>query len=302
MRLGSLRLRLVAGGIIAILVALTIAGAGLILLFERHVTRTMADDLDVHLKQLVAGVDVDQDGNLVMTRAPADPRFADALSGLYWQVADDRGQLLRSRSLWDTTLSLPVDEPAPGEVHHHEVTGPADSHVLIAERRVLLTVGDRRVPVRLAVAADLARVATAAAAFAKDIAVALGLLGLVLAIATSIQVGLGLRPLDALAPWRCRYPIGASPSSAGRGAGRGAAAGRGGQRAARRPGAGDRAFAQPSGRSRPWAQDAAGSARCRCRPAARPPGPGCAPPAAAGRPAPAPASLSAQPTPDTAAW
>ena len=67
MRLGSLRLRLVAGGIVAILVALTIAGAGLILLFERHVTRTMADDLDVHLKQLVAGIDVDQDGNLVVT-------------------------------------------------------------------------------------------------------------------------------------------------------------------------------------------------------------------------------------------
>ena len=92
MRLGSLRLRLVAGGIIAILVALTIAGAGLILLFERHVTRTMADDLDVHLKQLVAGVDVDQDGSLVMTRVPADPRFADALSGLYWQASDDRDQ------------------------------------------------------------------------------------------------------------------------------------------------------------------------------------------------------------------
>ena len=81
MRLGSLRLRLVAGGIIAILVALTIAGAGLILLFERHVTRTMADDLDVHLKQLVAGVDVDQDGNLVMMRPPADPRFADRIVG-----------------------------------------------------------------------------------------------------------------------------------------------------------------------------------------------------------------------------
>src|SRR5512140_2836342 len=129
MRLRSLRLRLVAGGIIAILVALTVAGAGLILLFERHVTRTMADDLDVHLKQLVAGLDIDQDGNLVMTRPPADPRFADALSGLYWQVADDRGQVLRSRSLWDTKLAPPVDEPTPGEIHLHEVIGPADSHV-----------------------------------------------------------------------------------------------------------------------------------------------------------------------------
>src|SRR5664279_5361395 len=152
-----------------ILVALTIAGAGLILLFERHVTRTMADDLDVHLKQLLAGVGVDQDGNLLMMRPPADPRFADPLSGLYWQVADDRNQLLRSRSLWDTKLSPPIDEPTPGEIHHHEVIGPANSHVLIAERKVLLTVGDRRVPVRLVVAADLARVATATAAFTKDL-------------------------------------------------------------------------------------------------------------------------------------
>lgn len=198
MKLGSLRLRLVAGGIIAILVALTIAGAALIVLFERHVTRTMADDLDVHLKQLLAGIDVNPQGNLVVTRPPADPRFADPLSGLYWQVADDRGQLLRSRSLWDTTLRLPADELSPGEFHHHEIVGPANAHVLIAERSVLLTIGDRHVPVRVAVAVDLIRVSAAASAFAKDLAVALGLLGLVLAVATSIQVGLGLRPLDAL--------------------------------------------------------------------------------------------------------
>jgi len=198
MRLGSLRLRLVAGGMIAILVALTIAGAGLVLLFERHVTRTLAADLDLHLKQLLAGIDIDPQGNLVVTQPPADPRFADPLSGLYWQVADDRGQLLRSRSLWDTTLRLPADEPSPGEAHQHEIVGPASARVLIAERQVMLTIADRRVPVRVAVAADLARVSAAATAFAKDLAIALGLLGLVLAVATSIQVGLGLRPLDAL--------------------------------------------------------------------------------------------------------
>jgi signal transduction histidine kinase len=198
MRLGSLRLRLVASGIIAILVALTIAGAGLILLFERHLTRSMADDLDVQLKQLIAGVDIDQAGNLVMTRAPADPRFADPLSGLYWQVTDDRGQFLRSRSLWDTILRLPADEPSPGEVHHHEASGPANVHVVIAERRVFITIGDRQVPVRVAVATDLTRVPAAASAFAKDLAIALGFLALALAIATSVQVGLGLRPLDAL--------------------------------------------------------------------------------------------------------
>jgi signal transduction histidine kinase len=189
---------LVAGGIVAILVALTIAGAGLTVLFERHVTRTIADDLDIHLKQLLAGIDVDPQGNLAMSRPPADPRFADPLSGLYWQLSDDRGQLLRSRSLWDTTLKLPADELAAGDLHHHEVVGPGQARLLVAERIVLLTVGDRRVPVRVAVAADLARVEAVTSDFAKDLAIALGLLGLVLAIATSIQVGLGLRPLAAL--------------------------------------------------------------------------------------------------------
>ena len=76
---GSLRLRLVAGGLVAILIALTIAGAGLTLLFERHVARTIGDDLDVYLKQLVAGIDADAQGRLVVGRPPADPRFDDPL-------------------------------------------------------------------------------------------------------------------------------------------------------------------------------------------------------------------------------
>lgn len=195
---GSLRLRLVAGGIVAILIALTIAGVGLTLLFERNVTRTISDDLDVYLKQLVAGIDTDAQGKLVVSRPPADPRFSDPLSGLYWQVSDDRGQMLRSRSLWDTALELPQDEPSPGELHHHVIPGPAHARLLVSERRVLLTAGDGRTPVRVAVATDLARVSVAASQFATDLAAALGILGLVLAIATSIQVELGLRPLDAL--------------------------------------------------------------------------------------------------------
>jgi len=194
----SLRLRLAAGGIVAILIALTIAGGGLVLLFERHVARTIADDLDVHLKELLGAIDIDPQGKLELTQPPADLRFDNPLSGLYWQISDDRGQLLRSRSLWDTTMMLPADQPAPGEIHQHEIPGPTNTRLLVVERVVLLTAGDRSVAVRLAVATDLARVSTATSAFAKDLAVALGLLALVLGIATSIQVGLGLRPLDAL--------------------------------------------------------------------------------------------------------
>lgn len=194
----SLRFRLIAGGLVTILAALSIAGAGLTLLFERHVARSVAADLDVHLGQLLAGLDVDADGRLVVTRLPADPRFANPLSGLYWQIGEESGPLLRSRSLWDMSLSLPPDDLPPGAVHHHHATGPAGAKVLIAERRVSLTTSEGPTPVRVAVAIDLSRISAATAAFGKDLAVALALLGAVLAIATSIQVALGLRPLDHL--------------------------------------------------------------------------------------------------------
>jgi signal transduction histidine kinase len=194
----SLRFRLIVGGIAAILVALSIAGLGLVLLFERHVARTIAEDLDVHLTQLVAGIDTDAEGRLILSRPPTDPRFANPLSGLYWQVGSNEGPLLRSRSLWDTILPLPPDEIRPGAMHQHEASGPAGARVLIAERMISLTANGRPIAVRIAAAADLARVSRAADAYVRDLAIALGLLGLVLAIATAIQVGLGLSPLDRL--------------------------------------------------------------------------------------------------------
>jgi signal transduction histidine kinase len=194
----SLRLRLIVGGVAAIVAALAIAGTGLTVLFERHVTRTIADDLEVHLRQLIAGIDVDAESRLVVIRPPADPRFTDPLSGLYWQVASKDGQLLRSRSLWDTTLFLPNDELSAGEVHHHQVSGPGNARVLIIERGINLTITGRPTAVHIAVAVDLARVSAAGRAFAMELALALGLLGLVLTVGTSIQVALGLRPLKAL--------------------------------------------------------------------------------------------------------
>ncbi len=194
----SLRLRLVAGGIVAILIALGIAGGALVVVFERHVSRTLAQDLDVHLKQLLAGVDIDSQGKLVLTQTPVDPRFVDPLSGLYWQVGDDRGQLLRSRSLWDSAMLLPADRLSPGETHQHQASGPGGQRVLVAERAVTLSAEGKPVIVRLAVAEDLARVAAATSAFAKDLALALVVLGCVLALATWVQVSVGLRPLSAL--------------------------------------------------------------------------------------------------------
>lgn len=194
----SLRLRLVAGGAVTIVIALAIAGVALTLLFERHVERTVAADLEVYLNQLLAGVDINSDNRIIVTRPPADPRFADPLSGLYWQISDGHDRLLRSRSLWDTILALPAAEAPQTQVRSYEIAGPAGAGLLVAERRVTLTIDGKPAPVRVVVAENLARVSAARTAFATDLVLALGLLGIVLAVATSIQVGIGLRPLDAL--------------------------------------------------------------------------------------------------------
>ena len=70
-------------------------------------------------------------------------------------------------------LSLPVDEVSQGEVHHHEAAGPANTQLLIAERRILLDNRDVNPPARAAVAVDLNRVSAAHRDFAKELGTAL---------------------------------------------------------------------------------------------------------------------------------
>jgi signal transduction histidine kinase len=197
-KVGSLRLRLAAGGGAAILLALFVAGFGLILLFERHATRALMEDLDVYLRQLAAGVEIDNSGRLVVARPPADPRFADPFSGLYWQAQGTSGEVEGSRSLWDTIMPLPADTPESGAVHRHDAIGPAGQRLLVAERLIRIPYGTTEHPVRIAVAADWARIAAARSAFTTDLVPALSLLAMVLAAAAWFQIGLGLQPLAVL--------------------------------------------------------------------------------------------------------
>ena len=62
MKTGSLRLRLVTGGAVAIIAALVLAGIGLNYLFDRHVMRSLASDLEVHLRQAFASIELNAAG------------------------------------------------------------------------------------------------------------------------------------------------------------------------------------------------------------------------------------------------
>ncbi len=195
MKTGSLRLRLVTGGAVAIIAALVLAGIGLNYLFDRHVTRSLASDLEVHLRQALASIELNAAGQPHLLREPTDPRFVEPLSGLYWQMSTGGGVATRSRSLWDAALPLPSDELALGDVHHHRIPGPGRTELLAIERTVFLTANGTRTPVRVAVAADVAHITKARQAFVRELVPSLALLAGALGAAAWIQIGLGLRPL-----------------------------------------------------------------------------------------------------------
>jgi len=199
----SLRARLALAAVASIALALIVAGAGLVALFERHVERRIGAELISQLNQLAAAVQIDGDGGIEVVPLPSDPRLIQPLGGLYWQVDDETGGarrigVARSRSLWDRPLLLPADELLPGAVHAHRLSGPAGGAVLARERRILLQDDSGVRTFRLMTAIDASELTQARDAFAADILPYLGLLALVLGLATWVQIRAGLAPLEAV--------------------------------------------------------------------------------------------------------
>ncbi len=192
---GSLRLRLLVGGALVVLLALAIAGVGLTILFERHVTRRVEAELADHMRQLAATVAIAADGTITIENAPTDPAFDVPLGGFYWQVGDDEGQMIRSRSLWDATIDLPADVPDPAAIHHYRLPGLDDGRLVVIERSIHVGEGAAARWLHLAVAADEKVVEEAREDFVRDLVPALTILAAVLLAAGWLQVRIGLGPI-----------------------------------------------------------------------------------------------------------
>ncbi len=199
MTIRSLRLRLLMAASLAILLALTAAGFGLVLLFERHVERRIGAELDIYIAQIASRARFDDAGVARIEGGLADPRFGKVYSGLYWQVVSEKtGQYLRSRSLWDTRLALPEDKPQAGVIEMHDIAGPRGASLLTHERRLAFDTPAGEQILRIAVAIDRADILALRSAFAFDVLRALALLAGVLIAAGWIQVTVGLSPLQAV--------------------------------------------------------------------------------------------------------
>ncbi|MDP2407205.1 MAG: sensor histidine kinase [Hydrogenophaga sp.] len=200
----SLRFRLLAATLAALALALLLAGVWLSGLFREHVMRQFEAALTLQLDQLTTQLELDASGQPVIDpQQLSDPRWRTPYSGLYWQldqVSGDgaiRSGVLRSRSLWDTTLPLSADALANGAVHVHEGRGPQGAAVLMLERSVAL--GEQPgVRWRLIVAAETRQALEAVDRFTGVLSISLLVLGTLLALAALAQVAVGLSPLRGL--------------------------------------------------------------------------------------------------------
>jgi len=192
----SLAFRLVAGAALWIIAALAIGGIMISALFRDSVERNFDARLSVHVDSLIAVTTADISRRLVISRTLPDPRFNIPYSGWYWQVSDTRGTpQVRSRSLWDKALT-PPQPVETGVMQTGEMEGPDGEMLRI--RFIDVTLPDLPVqspPVRFAVAARVSELKAELRPFNLALVWSLGVLGLGLGVAVTIQVRVGLQPL-----------------------------------------------------------------------------------------------------------
>jgi signal transduction histidine kinase len=187
----SLRVRLLAIAAAAVFAALAAAWFAMLFLFERHIERRVALELEREGRQLVADVSVDANGMPHLERLPADSRFAEPASGVYWQISSKGGDL-RSRSLWDQALRG-ADEANAREWTTRIATGPFERELLFVER--VVQPDPEGVSVLVQLAHEIESLRAARAEFGLELALFLALLWLILTAAAWVQVDLGLKPL-----------------------------------------------------------------------------------------------------------
>ncbi|WP_243369900.1 sensor histidine kinase [Microvirga solisilvae] len=192
----SIRLRLLAVAIMSIVATIGVAGASLVVFFERQVLRYVEQDLNIRWTALAAALGAE--GEAGLSHRLTDPRYHQPYGGAYWQVSEQGRPIMRSRSLWDT--DLPAADPrqnSDGE-KAYEVEGPDGAELYVVERNVTIGGADDSRTLSLAVALDHKQIVELRQAFGWDVTRVLIPIAIVLVLFAWLQLWLGLRPLRAV--------------------------------------------------------------------------------------------------------
>lgn len=140
-RTGSLTRRMIGMAALWIAALLLIGGFAL----DRVLKRTIVDNFDTQLVTILKGMlgaaEIGPNGEVRFSRAPADQRFLEAYSGLYFQISGEGAEPFPSRSLWDRRLRIDESHTdlKPHIYDSDEFSAPGHPEPLrIAERDVIL--------------------------------------------------------------------------------------------------------------------------------------------------------------------
>jgi signal transduction histidine kinase len=191
----SVRARFAIVGMATVLIVIWAIGMAVQGMFERHNEREVLAELDADLRFLARSLVVDNGVATLRVQPLADPRFQEPLSGLYWQIRNDRtGVILRSPSLAGASFPLENDRLTLGERHRHIVFGPEGTKLIVLERRIE-DPNETTASYRVAVAVDRKLLEAANRAFLFDLLPLLGLLGAGMLLAFTLQGGIALGPI-----------------------------------------------------------------------------------------------------------
>lgn len=172
------------------------AGVFLSLLFESDFKQRVGTESHNQLMQLVSGLELDENG-VLQTQPMADPRFRQPLSGLYWQVETEKGDILRSRSLWDGTLST-GHQPWQDIAEPEAFPGPFGEPVLMTSRLIALGDPPNRQKIRVLIAVNASEVSKPAQHFAMNLILSLLVLAIAIMAVSSAQLRMVMQPINSL--------------------------------------------------------------------------------------------------------
>ena len=136
--IGSLTRRMIGVAALWISLLLLLGGFALDRVLTASIVRNFDDQLEYVLNAMIAASEIGPDGEVRFNRPPADQRFIEPYSGVYFQISGEGADTFPSRSLWDRRLRVASGPHNDVEVHTYDSEEFGDEPLRIAERDAIL--------------------------------------------------------------------------------------------------------------------------------------------------------------------
>ena len=197
---GSLTRRIIGIAAVWIVVLLSVGGWTLDRVLISAITNNFDDQLEYVLTSLIASSEIGPEGEVLLNRPPADQRFLEPYSGLYFQITAEGFDptdapaefAFPSRSLWDRRLSV-QGEHRDFDVHVYDSMDFPGEELRVVERDARLPGSPRRW--RFQVASNREPIDAQISVLRRTMLRSFAILGLGLIILAGLQAVYGLWPL-----------------------------------------------------------------------------------------------------------